>query len=367
LRHRPAQLLGLGILLTAALVGAGVLPRVPAATPPGSRIAVVDLAAVVRAHPRWAEVDALDKRISRLQTQFAKLPPPPALPRTDIQRALDEEAARLRREFEKEFDFLRQESLRRLESFRAMVRDEHQTKFDATRKQLEADGQAAIEAKRKELEAQLRAAEQAIMAEYTYPLLNLRLRAEVAGLSSEQEGRAILREIQTLQAEREERVHASDDEFDKMLMEFQKTIEVEGNAKLDALSATLEQEARERILAKGKELDDELKRTLAEKDAQFRARLTRRQKELIAAADAQVRIQQRAYLSGLDARTKQARAELAAVQAERERLDASMLADVKITVAAIAQAQKLDVVLTRYIANVGGQNITAAVIQRMKR
>ncbi len=369
IRRWPVLAVALGALVTGAggLVYFARPPLVPAAAPPRARVAVVDLEAVLRAHPRWGEVEVINQRIAKLQGQFARLPAPPPPPRTDIQRGLDEEAARMRAEFDKELDFLRQESRRRLEAFSALVREEHQAKFEATRKQLEVDGQAAIEAKRKELEPQLRAAEQEIMNEYTYPLLNLRLRAEVAGLTSEQEGRAILREIQTLQEEREARLRAKGEEFDKLLREFQEAKTAEVNGQLEAAKTTLEREGQERVVAKHQELEAEFNRSAEEKDAQFRQRLLQRQKALVAAAEAQVRVQQRAYLSGLDQRARQLRAELAAVEDERARLEASMLAEVKVTVAAIAQAQKLDVVLTRYITNLSGENITAPVVQRLKR
>jgi hypothetical protein len=343
----------------------GRLPRVPAAPP--RRIGVVNLETVVRAHPRWSELDAINKRIARLQGQFTTMPPVPIPPRAEIQRALDVEAARLRIEFEKELDFLRKESARTFQTFTALLREENQAKFEAARKQLEVDGLAAIDAKRKALDAQARADEQAIMDEYRYPILNLRLRAEVAGLTSEQEGRALLREIQALQEEREKRIRAKYEELDKELHTFQKAQEDEGNVKLESLRATMDNEGRERQLAKQRELEAELKRVGTERDTQFRARLTRRQKDLIDAAEAQVRAQQRAYLSGLDERTRRLRTELTAVEEERLRLEASILADVKVTVAAITQTRNLDVVLTRYLANLSGDDITAAVVQRMKR
>ncbi len=368
-RLRPVlMVLGVVVILLAArgLVQLAQPPLVPAGAPQ-ARVAVVDLDAVLRAHPRWGELDTLNRRLAKLQGQFARLPVPPPPPRADLQRAMKVEAARLRVAFEKEIGFFREEGRRRLAAFSATVREEHQTKFEATRKQLEVDGRAAIEAKRKELEGQLRTVEHEIMNEYTYPLLNLRLRAEVAGLSSDQEGRAVLREIQTLQEEREQRIRAKGEELNKVLLEFQKSREVEGNAQLDTLKASLDRDGQDRVLAKQQELEAEFKRVAVEKDTQFRQRLERRQKELLAAAEAQVRVQQRAYLSGVDDRTRRLRSELNAVQEERARLEASMVAEVKVTIAAIAQVQKLDVVLTRYITNLRGENITTAVVQRLKK
>lgn len=368
-RLRPVFMV-LGVVMAVlAARGLGQLakpPLVPAGAPQ-ARVAVVDLDAVLRAHPRWGELDTITRRLAKLQGQFAQLSAPPPPPRADLQRAMDAEAARLRVEFDKEIGFYREEGRRRLAAFSAAVREEHQAKFEATRKQLEVDGHAAIEAKRKELESQLRTAEHEIMNEYTYPLLNLRLRAEVAGLSSDQEGRAVLREIQTLQEEREQRIRAKGEELNKVLLEFQKSREVEGNAQLDALKATLDKDGQDRVLAKQQELEAEFKRVALEKDTQFRQRLERRQKELLAAAEAQVRVQQRSYLSGVDDRTRRLRSELNAVQEERSRMEASMLADVKVTIATIAQAQKLDVVLTRYITNLRGENITSTVVKRLKK
>ncbi len=372
--RRRILLAALGFLvLIAVAVAGGMQIRVrlapPAAAAPEARprIGVVDLDAVVRAHPRWREFDALNKRASRLEIQLLQVPIPPPPPRADLQRALNLEAGRLRAGFEKELEFLRQESHRRLEAFSATVREEQQAQFETGRNQLESEGRAALEAQQRTLQAQFKAAEQEIMTEYTYPLLNLRLRAEVAGLSSEQEGRAVLREIQALQQEREERIKTKGEEFDKQFQEFQKAKEAEVNTKIEALKESLNKEAQERLAAKQHELEAELNRMAAEKEQQFRMRLEQRQKELIAAAEAQLRTQQRAYLSGLDERARQVRAELRAVQEQRARLEVSVLAEVKITVATIAQAEKLDVVLTRYVANVAGVNITPAVVQRFKR
>lgn len=367
----------LGLLVVAPLLIAGglkvrlgVSPQASSAAPARMRIGVVDLDAVVRAHPRWSEFDALNRRISTLEGQLAQLaqvPAPPPPPRAEIQRALDQEAAHLKAAFEKEIEFLRQESHRQFDAFSAIVREEQEAKFAATRKELEAGGRAAIEAKQKELEAQLRSVEQEIMKEYTYPLLNLRLRAEVAGLSSEEEGRAVLRAVQALQEEREDRIKVKNAELDKELQEFQKAKEGEVNAQLDALKDALNKEVQDRVIAKQQELEAEFNRIAATKDQQFRKRLEQRQKVLLAAAETQLRTQQRAYLSGLGERARRLQADLSAVQEQRARLDASVLAEVKVSVAAIAQAEKLDVVLTRYVANISGVNITSAVVQRLKR
>ncbi len=364
----PLALVAISLLTVGGVKGRTVLALQASTTAPArTRVGVVDLATVVRAHPRWSEFNAISAELNRIESQLAQVPPPPPPPRTDVQRILDQEVARLRGEFTKEIDFLRQESARRFSAFATTVREEQQAKFEAMRTQLEAEARTAIGAKHEELQAQLRRAEQEIMDEYAYPILNLRLRVEVAGLSSDQEGRAILRQIQALQEEREERIRAKTEEFDKALREFQKAKEDEVNVRLDALRDSLYKEAQARLADKQAELQAEFTRSTAEKEQQFRRRLDRRRAELIAVAEAQVRSQQQAYLKGLDGRAGRLRDELAALQDQRARLEASVLADVKVTVAAIAQEQKLDVVLTRYVANISGINITSALVQRLKR
>jgi len=92
-----------------------------------------------------------------------------------------------------------------------------------------------------------------------------------------------------------------------------------------------------------------------------------RRRDLIAAAEAQLRGQQDAYARELETRARRLRSELAALQAQRARLEDSILAEVKIEVATIAQAQRLDLVLTRYLVSPGGINITADVIRKLRR
>jgi Skp family chaperone for outer membrane proteins len=56
-----------------------------------------------------------------------------------------------------------------------------------------------------------------------------------------------------------------------------------------------------------------------------------------------------------------------ALREKRQRLEDSILAEVKIEVATIAQTRRLDVVLTRYVSNVAGIDITADVVAKLKQ
>lgn len=363
------------LVLAGALLAAGCRGRqaAPAQSPAETRessvtrVGVVDLNAVARAHPRWSELDTLSTKIRRVEVDVATTPLPPPPPAPDLRPALDAEAKRLRAEFEQELQAMRDVRRRQLESHAASLREEQQTKFATLRKQLEDEGRQALEAKRVELETSLRASELGIMEEYKYPLLNLRLRAEVAGLSSEQEGREVLAQIQALQQEREERLRVKNEEIGDVFEEFQKAKEAEINARLKAAQEVLTREAQEQLQARERQMESDLNAAAARRDRDFKTRLEARRRALIRAAERQLGGRQGTFLRDLASRTQQLRAQLAALQEQRARLEDSILAEVKIEVATIAQEERLDVVLTRLLGNVGGIDITAKVVEKLKR
>jgi hypothetical protein len=81
----------------------------------------------------------------------------------------------------------------------------------------------------------------------------------------------------------------------------------------------------------------------------------------------QYRAAQERYAKELQADEARLRAELQALMEQRVRLEDSVLAEVRIEVAAAAQAQKVDVVLTRVVAHTGAVDLTPAVIAKLKR
>lgn len=338
----------------------------PATTPAAPRVGVVDLQAVVSAHPRWKELADIRARVARVEGELAVLPPPPPAPQTDIKRILDQEAATMRASFTRDLDAMKEEQRRALEAYAEELRKDQAAKLEAIRRQVEAEAEAAIVAKRDELKAQLRSAEQAIMEEYRYPLLNLRLRAEVAGLRSEEEGQAVLRQLQALQQEREERVRAKAEEIEQAFQEFQKATEADVNARLKAEQDAVNAESQKLIASREQQIQSELRRVVAERERVFQQRLEQRRKELVAAAEAQLRGGQAAYAREVEVRAQRLRAELLTLQQQQLRLEDSILAEVRIEAATVAQAQGLDVVLTRTLARSGVVDITADVVRKLR-
>ena len=357
------------LLVLAVVLAGGCRGRVRSTSAPvaETRVGVVDLQVVTRAHPHWQELNAVVQQVADVQAQLALLPAAPVMPEVDVQRALDLEARQLQGELDKELAFVKQDTERRLEAFADGLRTEQAAKIDQVRQDLEAQGGRAILAKRDELRAQLREAEQSIRDEYRYPLLNLRLRAEVAGLTSEEEAKQLQQQVQALQDERAQRIAAKADETQKAFTAFQKAKEDEINAKLLTAEQAAQAEAQQRLLVRQQELQEELRHTAVGMEETFRTRLDRRRKELLAAAQGPVPGRQGTYTESLGERTRRLRAELASLQEQRVRLEDGILAEVKIEVAAIAQDRRLDVVLTRFVSNVAGIDITTDVVEKLKR
>ncbi len=98
----------------------------------------------------------------------------------------------------------------------------------------------------------------------------------------------------------------------------------------------------------------------------FQARLERRRAEMILGGQAPLPGRQGTYTRSLIDRSRQLQSELVALREKRQRLEDSILAEVKIEVATIAQIRRLDVVLTRYVSNVTGVDITPDVVAKLK-
>jgi hypothetical protein len=367
--RRPPLLIGLGLIGFAVVLAGGCRGRAQnsSATAADARVGVVDLQVVTHAHPRWQDLDVLLQEEKDVQAQLAMIPQPPSLPAPEVQRVLDEEAKRLRVELEKEVEFLRVEGQRQIEAFANELRHDAETRLAQLQHDLRAQGEEEVVAKRDAMRAQLREVEQKIRDEYRYPLLNLRLRAEVAGLSSEAEGKQLLQEMQALQEERDSRIQEKTNELQTAFLEFQKLKESEINAKLKAEQDALEAEGRQRLAARQQAAQADFAHAAVDLEKTFQARLERRRQEIISGGQAPLPGRQGTYTQSLVDRSRQLQSELVALRDKRQRLEDSILAEVKIDVATIAQTRRLDVVLTRYVTNVAGVDITADVVAKLKQ
>lgn len=336
-------------------------------TPTGYTVAVVDIPAVLRSHRRWPELEALLKKIEALQLRLSNPPPPPSQPPPDFQSDLQAEADRLSAALRAELVELEEQVKRRLEALASDLKAEQEAKLADRQRQANVELQRVVDARRDEVQRELEKFELATMAEYRIPLLNLRLRADVVGVTNEEEAKRISQEADRLLKERNEKIRTRAEALDKLFQEFQKTKTAEAETQLKALVGTLEEEARSKIAAKEAEATAELQAAAKEREATLQKAIEERRKILIGGTEEQLRAAQERYARQVQAEGKRLQTELAAFSEQRLRLEDSVMAEIRIEVASAAQERKIDLVLVRGPAAASAVDLTRAVIARLRR
>ncbi len=368
---RPAAAL---LLLTGLAVsgcrGIGPAARpqpTPSATLAGAHIGVVDVDTVARAHPRWPELDALTKKLADVQAQLATPPQLPPVVLARIEAQLRAQAKKLDAEFQAEVAALRARQEAQLARYVAQLRAEQAAKLSQLQAQIDGELQKAIEARATTLRAELRQFEAQVLEEYRFPIAGLRLKVDVVGVATEEELRRITGELDRLLTERDGKVSARAEVMDVVLRDFERARIAEANARLDKTQRAGEVEINRLVEAKKQELDAEARRLTRAKQRDFEHRLNTFRRRVLGVGEGQLAFAQGKYVEGLRQREQQLLAERQALQEQRARLEDSILADVKIEVAALAAARGFDVVLTRYLSNLAGEDITTDVLARLKR
>lgn len=332
-------------------------------------VAVVDVQAVLRSHRRWPELEAVLKRIDALQARLSNplpFPEPPAA-EADIQASLQAEGGRLFAAVQAEVTALEEQAKRRFDAFVTDLKAEQEGKLADRQRSLNVELQKVIEARRDELQRDLEKFELSTMGEYRLPLLNLRLKADVVGVTNEEEGKRLSEEADRLLRERDAKVRTRAQALDRGLDEFQKAKTNEAEAQLKDLIKTLEDEAVAKIAARQAEHRAELEAEAKTREAALNKALEERRKLLVGGTEDQLRAVQEQYARQAQAEATKLQAEMRAVQEQRIRLEDSVLAEIKIEIATVAQERKVDVVLSRALATAGAVDLTRAVIARLRR
>ncbi|MDR7435179.1 MAG: hypothetical protein QN189_08620 [Armatimonadota bacterium] len=361
------------LLLGVVLSGCGPRVQAPSPAPPEPeqpapfRVGVVDFDAVLRAHPRWKELEALNRQIQALEVQRSSPPPPPPPVEVNLDKVLASEKARLEALLKEEVEVRRKQAQRELEDYARDLKRRQEARLVQRQKELEAQVKQAVEEHHKELVEELRAYEQQIMEEYRIPLLNLRLKLETVRFTSREEGERTVQEIERLQAERDAKIKAKEEASNQALQEFIKQKEKEANEELKAFQDSLNKESQELVAARERALRARISQLITSRQKEMNARLAERRRQLEAQARAQIRARQEQYARMLDAFERQVIAELAARRQERARLEESIMAEIRIEVATLAQRAGVDVVLTRAHYSTGVVDLTQEVVRRLNR
>jgi Skp family chaperone for outer membrane proteins len=335
-------------------------------TPAGTRVGVVDLDAIVRAHRRWPELAALLKKIGDVQARLSSPPPPPDAPKvTEVN--LQAEADRLQNAMRMELDAIHAQMTRNLDAYANDLRADQEGKLADRQRQLNAQIQQAVETKRDELQRDFEKFELATMAEYRIPLANIRIKGDVVGVTNEEEAKKLNAEADRIAKERDEKIKARSDELEKALEEFQKAQNASAEEEFTALAKALDDEAKAKLAAKRDEANAQMNAEVQSRQEAIRAAMEARRKMVESGVQDQYRAAQERYMKQVQAEDARLQTELQALMGQRARLEDSMLAEVRIEVASAAQAQRVDVVLTRVVARTDAVDLTPAVIAKLKR
>jgi hypothetical protein len=389
--------LGVGLLL-AGCQARGLLPSRPASqggAPPAAtpaapaverrlRVAVVDIVRATRSHPRWPELQALDRRIADLQAQLA-VPQVTQIqvPRIDlgpqmkveVQRQVDQMRPEFRREYEQEATSLQGVAKRELDAYAAQVRADQQGRFDARRAELEAQARKAVADKQQEFAKDNDQFQRQTLEQYRLPLLNLRLKLENVQQTNKQEGDQLTAQVESLTKERDDKIAAHEKTNQQALDDFQKQQSQTYIAALKTLEQQLSKEGQALIDQKAAEINSRMHTQLQAREVQLNAQLNTRlqtqlhtrQQALVAGAREQVVRAQTQAQAGARTRQQALRAQLLAVQEQRARLLGSIFADLRIEAATLATQNGYDVILTQTVAAVDTVDVTDGLIARLKR
>jgi len=384
------------LLVCAALaaLGVGCAGRIPTArppvTPPGSetpqgaarapRIAVVDLARAARAHPRWPEVQAIDRQIGDLEAKIASVVearPAPAridLPKVDLTPEMKTAVERMRPEFQQEAEAVKAAGRKELDAYVAQLRAEQQKQIQAKQAELEAQLAKAYREKQQALDKDNQQYQQQVLAEYRLPLLNLKLKIENVQQSNKGDADKLSQQMQALAKERDDKIAAHEKANQQTLQDFQKEQVQAGNAQLRAYQDELSKDGQRLVDQRAAQVTERMRAQFEAKQAELNQRLRKQQQTIVAAArDTQTQEVEKVKTAVM----RQAQAEITklqtlrverqAAQRGRARLYAVILADLRIETAALAQEKGWDVVLTNTIAAPGFIDATDELIARLKR
>jgi len=353
-----------------------------APAPAGPRVAVVDFERVARAHPRWGDVDVLDRQIADLQGRLAT----PTLPQfqvpqlnlaPELQAAAQREVEQVRPQFQQQFTAtataLRDSLRKEMDAYAAQVKAEQEATFQEKQTALQAQITKAVLDKQQAITQDNEQFQQQTLAQYRLQLLNLKLKLDAASDRPQQQ--ALNQQIQALTKERDDKIGAHEKANQQAFAEFQQQQQDAYTQQIKDLEAQLTQEGQQKLEQKQAELQARLRQALeakqtqlgAQMNTQVRAQLQAREQALMQGARDQLTRAQQQAVSAAQQQEQSLRAQLDGAQAERARLLASIMADVRVEAAELAQQDGYDVILAHAVTTVNVTDVTNELIARIKR
>jgi len=185
--------------------------------------------------------------------------------------------------------------------------------------------------------------------------------------TNEEEGKRLAAEADRIQKDRDEKIRTKAQALEKDLQEFSQARNAEAEAKFKAMVTALEEEGTARVRAKSVEADAEFQAAVKQREQALRQAMEARQKLVAGGAQTQIRAAQERYARQLQAEGARLQAEMQALAGQRLRLEDSIVAEIRIEIATLAQERRIDVVVTQAIAHPGAIDLTRDLIARLKR
>jgi len=357
----------------------------PAPVAQGPRLVVVDLERASHAHPRWPEVDALDKRIQDLVGQASAVAAaasvaPPSIDLTpELRAAAQQETAQLQPEFRRRMDAevadAQGAARRELDAYAEKVRADQEAAFKTQQAAIQASVQKTVQDKAEALQQDSAQFQQQTLEQYRLPLLNLHLKMEAVQQTDRKEADRVSQQVQALTKERDDKIAAHEKTNQDALTEFSKQRQDDYVRQVKALQEQLSKQAQDLVNQKAAEINARLHANLSAKEAQLNAEwmarmstdLRARQQSILAGARSQITAAQSQSAQAVQAKLGSLHAQITQAQAERARLLATIIADLRVEVAELAQQHGWDYVLTQAIEAPDAPDVTDQLIARIKK
>ncbi|HEV2359384.1 MAG TPA: hypothetical protein VGZ23_17480, partial [bacterium] len=264
---------------------------------------------------------------------------------------------------------------RELDAYAAKVRSDQQVQFDAQQTQIQAAIQKAVLDKSQALQQDDAQFQQQTFEQYRLPLLNLHLKLDAVQPTDKKDADSVAQQIRAMTKERDDKIAAHDKANADALAAFQKQQQDAYTQQIKALQAQLSAQGQDLVNKKAAEISARLNTDLSAKrtrlttelNTRMQADLRARQQALIAGARSQMVAAQTRAEGTLQVRVTSLQAQISEARAERVRLMATILADLRVESAALAQAKGWDLVLTRAVDAPDAPDATDDLIARIKK
>lgn len=329
------------VIAFSMLTGCGGQQKAVTSSPIEEKIGVVDLEQAAKAHPQWKQIEAINAKIVVLKQQYQQL-----VQGDDSQEQfnkLNEEqmvsqqlqVAQKQKEWAREQEILWQGLERKMQ----IKKQELEKAFQAELAKVQQEKSKELEEYRKQLNVL-----------YGAQIVNLQLKLQFSNLS-EEERKQKKGELDKLAQEQQEKLAAKQEEMEEEMDTRLQAVKSAMSQELKAYQLQEETKIKQELEAKHKVWQEKNQQEMVSQEEQWKKGLAGQQKQFA---------QRMKEVEKLESQVKELNQEKAKIQEQ-------IKTDLKNISAQVAQSQKLKAVVVNYRVNGLAVDITAQVIQELKK